>query len=111
MGGSHEDGHHAQGTGAHGSGPAGAIAGARPFTLQEALPYSPQSSVVPFTPDLIPSPTIGSGLPSDSIAPLFDRNEFDTLNRQAMGTDAPTKDIKSALDHVMKELRPAQRTF
>ncbi|KAG7143895.1 hypothetical protein HYQ46_007373 [Verticillium longisporum] len=38
----------------------------RPFTLQEALPYSPQTSVVPFTADLIPDPTVGEHFTSSN---------------------------------------------
>ncbi|EEY14978.1 conserved hypothetical protein [Verticillium alfalfae VaMs.102] len=82
----------------------------RPFTLQEALPYSPQTSVVPFTADLIPDPTVGSGLPASSIAHLFSNKDFDQLNRQA-SQDPNSKQLKHAVDHLLQELRPNQRTF
>ncbi|KAH6685736.1 sister chromatid cohesion C-terminus-domain-containing protein [Plectosphaerella plurivora] len=111
MAGSHGGGHVAPATDAYPSNPAEPTTGGRPFTLQEALPYSPQSSVIPFTPDLIPSPTIGSGLPSSSIASFFNRQEFESLNRQASGPDSSSKQVKVALDQVLQELRPANRSF
>lgn len=108
---------------------------ARPFTLQEALPYSPHSSVIPFTSglsflrftfclvpltscslpcnvDLIPDPTIGSGLPATSLASLFNSADFENLNKQASAPhDSSNKYFKHAVEQVFQELRPNQRTF
>ncbi|ROT40761.1 hypothetical protein SODALDRAFT_272827 [Sodiomyces alkalinus F11] len=85
----------------------------KPFTLQQALPYSPQTSVIPFTSDLIPDPTIGCGLPASNLTAVFaDNNDFETLNKQALSQEpAANKQLRHAADHILQELRPKQRTF
>lgn len=100
----------------------------RPFTLQQALPYSPQTSTVPFIPctqiypaclcvcktnqipDIIPDPTIGSGSPAEPVSNLFPRHEFDNLNNEASGQDQSSKNIKQAVDFVLHDMKPSQRT-
>ncbi|KAG6039108.1 hypothetical protein E4U41_003248 [Claviceps citrina] len=49
----------------------------RPFTLQESLPYSPQTSTAPFLPDIIPDPSVGSGSPSLGISDLYSTQDFE----------------------------------
>lgn len=102
---------------------------ARPFTLQESLPYSPQTSTVPFLPgendpagiltmgteveipnlipslDIIPDPSVGSGSPSLQISDLFSTQDFDRVNQEAVG-----KSFKQTVDHVLHDLKPAKRT-
>ncbi|KAJ3487788.1 hypothetical protein NLG97_g6328 [Lecanicillium saksenae] len=83
----------------------------RPLTLQQALPYSPQTSTVPFIPYIIPDPAIGSGSPAEPVSGLFPRNEFDNLNSEtAAGQDQQSKNIKQAVDFVIHDMKPAQRT-
>ncbi|KAL0933344.1 sister chromatid cohesion protein mis4 [Colletotrichum truncatum] len=86
---------------------------ARPFTLPEALPYSPQTSVIPFTSDLIPDPTIGSGSLAASVSHLFNSQEFENLNTEATGPNQNRglKHLKYAVDHVLHDLKPNQRTY
>ncbi|KAL2754234.1 hypothetical protein ACRALDRAFT_2125000, partial [Sodiomyces alcalophilus JCM 7366] len=85
----------------------------KPFTLQQALPYSPQTSIIPFTSDLIPDPTIGCGLPASNLTAVFaDNNDFETLNKQGLSQEpAANRQFKHAADHILQELRPNQRTF
>ncbi|PMB71125.1 Protein rad9 [Beauveria bassiana] len=83
----------------------------RPLTLQQALPYSPQTSTVPFIPYIIPDPSIGSGSPAEPVSHLFPRQEFDNLNNEAVtGQDQQSKSIKQAVDFVLHDMKPAQRT-
>ncbi|KAJ6783426.1 hypothetical protein PWT90_01673 [Aphanocladium album] len=83
----------------------------RPLTLQQALPYSPQTSTVPFIPYIIPDPSIGSGSPAEPVSSLFPRSEFDNLNNEtAGGQDQHSKNIKQAVDFVIHDMKPAQRT-
>ncbi|KAJ5012641.1 Protein rad9 [Colletotrichum sp. SAR 10_99] len=86
---------------------------ARPFTLPEALPFSPQTSVIPFTSDLIPDPTIGSSSLAASVSHLFNSQEFDNLNKEATGPNQNhgLKHLKYAVDHVLHDLKPNQRTY
>ncbi|KAK2034968.1 AT hook domain-containing protein [Colletotrichum zoysiae] len=86
---------------------------ARPFTLPEALPYSPQTSVIPFTSDLIPDPTLGSGSLASSISQMFNSQEYDSLNKEATGPNHNhgLKHLKYAVDHVLHDLKPNQRTY
>ncbi|KAI3402149.1 hypothetical protein diail_78 [Diaporthe ilicicola] len=60
---------------------------ARPFTLQEALPYSPFTSVIPFESDIIPTPNLGPGPSSSRLADLVPRHDFDNLNRDAANSN------------------------
>ncbi|KAI5917781.1 sister chromatid cohesion protein Mis4 [Camillea tinctor] len=55
----------------------------RPFTLNEALPYTPFTSVLPFESDILTNPTIGSGPLAPSIASLVSRDDYDALNKEA----------------------------
>ncbi|WYZ46224.1 hypothetical protein EsH8_IX_000449 [Colletotrichum jinshuiense] len=86
---------------------------ARPFTLPEALPYSPQTSVIPFTSDLIPDPTLGSGSLASSISHMFNSQEYDNLNKEATGQNQNhgLKHLKYAVDHVLHDLKPNARTY
>ncbi|KAI1489482.1 sister chromatid cohesion protein Mis4 [Biscogniauxia mediterranea] len=55
----------------------------RPFTLNEALPYTPFTSVLPFESDILSNPTIGSGPLAPSVASLVARDDYDALNKEA----------------------------
>ncbi|KAJ4864845.1 HEAT repeat associated with sister chromatid cohesion domain-containing protein [Trichoderma breve] len=82
----------------------------RPFTLQESLPYSPQTSTVPFVPEIIPDPNIGFGSPAPSISDIFPHSDFDRLNREALGQAHLPRNTKQAVDLVLHEIKPSQRT-
>ncbi|OAQ87069.1 sister chromatid cohesion protein Mis4 [Purpureocillium lilacinum] len=82
----------------------------RPFTLQESLPYSPQTSTVPFLPEVIPDPSLGSGSPALRIADLFARDEFDKVNSDATTAPQGSRTLKQAADYVLHDLKPSQRT-
>ncbi|KAH6895844.1 sister chromatid cohesion C-terminus-domain-containing protein [Thelonectria olida] len=82
----------------------------RPFTLQESLPYSPQTSTIPFISDIIPDPSLGSGTPALPISDLFQTGEFDALNRDAYGQAQMPRNMKQAVDHVLQDMKPSQRT-
>ncbi|TWU76648.1 Sister chromatid cohesion protein 2 [Metarhizium rileyi] len=106
----------------------------RPFTLQESLPYSPQTSTVPFLPgknlrflailamylmglretdtklDIIPDPSVGSGSPSLRISDLFSTEDFDRVNQEATSQPNGAKNLKQTVDHVLHDLKPSKRT-
>jgi cohesin loading factor subunit SCC2 len=61
--------------------------------------------------DIIPDPSIGSGSPAEPVSQLFPRHEFDNLNNEAVtGQDQQSKSIKQAVDFVLHDMKPAQRT-
>lgn len=99
----------------------------RPLSLQEALPYFPQTSTTPFIPgmasvllrlsvidsvyvDIIPDPAFGSGSPALPISDLFSTQEFDQLNAEANGQAQLPKNTKQAVDFVLQDLKLPQRT-
>ncbi|KAG6010100.1 hypothetical protein E4U21_000134 [Claviceps maximensis] len=82
----------------------------RPFTLQESLPYSPQTSTAPFLPDIIPDPSVGSGSPSLGISDLYSTQDFDKVNQEAVNLTHGAKNLKQTVDHVLHDLKPSKRT-
>ncbi|KOS17431.1 Protein rad9 [Escovopsis weberi] len=82
----------------------------RPLTLQESLPYSPQTVTAPFIPDLVIDPSIGSSSSTLRISDLFPRHEFDRLNKEAVSQGQMTRGAKQAVDLVLHDLKPSQRT-
>ncbi|KFG88167.1 sister chromatid cohesion protein Mis4 [Metarhizium anisopliae] len=82
----------------------------RPFTLQESLPYSPQTSTVPFLPDIVPDPSVGSGSPSLRISDLFSTQDYDRVNQEATSQPHGAKNLKQTVDHVLHDLKPSKRT-
>ncbi|KAL7937946.1 sister chromatid cohesion C-terminus domain-containing protein [Trichoderma chlorosporum] len=98
------------GPSANNSAAASQTAISRPFTLQESLPYSPQTSTVPFVPEIIPDPNLGFGSPAPSISDLFPHSDFDRLNKEALGQPHLPRNTKQAVDLVLHEIKPSQRT-
>ncbi|EHK22205.1 uncharacterized protein TRIVIDRAFT_54282 [Trichoderma virens Gv29-8] len=82
----------------------------RPFTLQESLPYSPQTSTVPFVPEIIPDPNLGFGSPAPSVSDLFPHNDYERLNKEALGQPHLPRNTRQAVDFVLHEIKPSQRT-
>ncbi|KAI0898547.1 ARM repeat-containing protein [Annulohypoxylon nitens] len=76
----------------------------RPFTLNEALPYTPFTSVFPFEPDIISNPTIGSGPLAPSLADFVSKEDYDALNKEA-GTSSQTKRVEGSLEFVQHLLK------
>ncbi|KAF4456998.1 hypothetical protein F53441_1013 [Fusarium austroafricanum] len=82
----------------------------RPFTLQEALPYSPQTSTIPLISDIIPDPILGSGSPALPLTDLFKNHDFNNLNKEAAGHNQMPRNVKQAVEHVYQDIKPSQRT-
>ncbi|KAI1209902.1 ARM repeat-containing protein [Annulohypoxylon truncatum] len=76
----------------------------KPFTLNEALPYTPFTSVFPFEPDIIRNPTIGSGPLAPSLAGLVSREDYDALNKEAE-TSSHSKRVEGSLEFVQHLLK------
>ncbi|KAI0890342.1 ARM repeat-containing protein [Annulohypoxylon maeteangense] len=76
----------------------------KPFTLGEALPYTPFTSVFPFEPDIIRNPTIGSGPLAPSLAGLVSREDYDALNKEAE-ISSHSKRVEGSLEFVQHLLK------
>ncbi|KAH9909109.1 ARM repeat-containing protein [Xylariomycetidae sp. FL2044] len=81
-----------------------APASLRPFTLTEALPYTPFTSVFPFEPSLINHPTIGSGSFAPPVADLVSHEDYDALNKEAESLNQ-SKRLEGSLDLVQNLLK------
>ncbi|TPX15015.1 uncharacterized protein E0L32_004845 [Thyridium curvatum] len=82
----------------------------RPFTLQEALPYSPFTSIIPFESDIIPTPAIGSALPAHDISDAVPRQDYDALNQEAEASSTTSKKLEQSLEQVQQLLHPNKLT-
>lgn len=60
--------------------------------------------------DIIPDPSLGSGSPALRISDLFSTEEFDRLNNEAASQVQPSRNVKQAVDLVLQDLKPSQRT-
>ncbi|KAI1394077.1 ARM repeat-containing protein, partial [Hypoxylon trugodes] len=81
----------------------------KPFTLNEALPYTPFTSVFPFEPDIISNPTIGSGPLAPSLASFVSREDYDALNKEAE-TSGHSKRVEGSLEFVQHLLKAEKIT-
>ncbi|KAK3294918.1 uncharacterized protein B0H64DRAFT_464040 [Chaetomium fimeti] len=72
----------------------------RPFTLDEALPYTPFSSIVPFNSGVLPSPSIGSATPAPPVTDLIPAHDFATLNQEAAAQKPPSRRLQQAVGQV-----------
>ncbi|KAI0541065.1 hypothetical protein GGR58DRAFT_498409 [Xylaria digitata] len=79
----------------------------RPFSLSEALPYTPFTSVFPF--DSGNNPTIGAGSFAPSLANLVSRDEYDALNYEAENF-TQSKRLDGSLEYVQNLLKPEKIT-
>ncbi|KAI0022149.1 sister chromatid cohesion protein Mis4 [Xylariomycetidae sp. FL0641] len=81
----------------------------RPFSLEEALPYTPFTSVFPFESDILNNPTIGSGSVAPSLAGFVSREDYDALNKEA---ENPTQSrrLEGSLEYVQSLLKPEKIT-
>ncbi|OTB15507.1 hypothetical protein K445DRAFT_60767 [Daldinia sp. EC12] len=78
--------------------------GPKPFTLNEALPYTPFTSVFPFEPDIISNPTIGSGPFAPSLSRLVSKEDYDALNQEAENPSL-SKRVEGSLEFVQNLLK------
>ncbi|KAI6258119.1 hypothetical protein MCOR29_011561 [Pyricularia oryzae] len=76
----------------------------RPFTLIEALPFSPFTSVAPFYSGIVPNPTLGSGFTSVGISEQVSRHEYDNLNQDAAQNHSMSKRTDHAVHQVQQVL-------
>ncbi|KAI1277531.1 hypothetical protein F5Y07DRAFT_88990 [Xylaria sp. FL0933] len=81
----------------------------RPFSLDEALPYTPFTSVFPFDSDILSNPTIGVGSFAPSLANLVPRDDYNALNYEA-GNATQSKRLEGSLEYVQNLLRPEKIT-
>ncbi|CZT45548.1 related to sister chromatid cohesion protein [Rhynchosporium secalis] len=91
---------------------------AKVFTVDEALPYSPFSSVVPFNSDIIPSPSIGVRSSASLFSTPTEREEgrqvLETLNRDAQHSNNTSERLQKSLNDLKELLKPgniAQYSF
>ncbi|RYP61954.1 hypothetical protein DL769_007495 [Monosporascus sp. CRB-8-3] len=81
----------------------------RAFTLDEALPYTPFTSVFPFESDIISNPTIGSGPLAPPVTDLVSSDDLDALNREAAG-QCQSKRLEGSLEFVQNLLKAEKIT-
>ncbi|OTB06349.1 hypothetical protein M426DRAFT_319081 [Hypoxylon sp. CI-4A] len=81
----------------------------QPFTLNEALPYTPFTSVFPFDPDIISNPTIGSGPLAPQLTRLISREDYDALNKEAENP-GHSKRVEGSLEFVQHLLKTEKIT-
>ncbi|KAJ8129346.1 hypothetical protein O1611_g4286 [Lasiodiplodia mahajangana] len=83
----------------------------RPFTLEEALPYTPFTSVFPFDSGkyILNNPTIGAGSFAPSLANLVSRDDYDALNHEAENSHQSRR-LESSLEYVQNLLKPEKIT-
>ncbi|KAK3391072.1 hypothetical protein B0H63DRAFT_520266 [Podospora didyma] len=72
----------------------------RPFTLFEALPYTPFTTIVSFDSAVLPAPTIGSASPAPSLNDIVPSQDFDALNQEGQGLDPPSKRFQQTVNQV-----------
>ncbi|CCD53834.1 similar to sister chromatid cohesion protein Mis4 [Botrytis cinerea T4] len=87
----------------------------RPFTVDEALPYSPFSSVVPFNSDIIPLPTIGLGSSSSLFSNAAEtqqgRESLGSLNAEATNPYQTSQRLQRTLKNLEQLLKPEDHTI
>ncbi|KAH8912796.1 ARM repeat-containing protein [Coniochaeta sp. PMI_546] len=69
----------------------------RPFTIQEALPYTPFTSIAPIHSDVIPTPNLGSGSPATELTDAVATTDFEALNAELRSGQPPSKRLEQAI--------------
>ncbi|KAK0714986.1 sister chromatid cohesion C-terminus-domain-containing protein [Lasiosphaeris hirsuta] len=70
----------------------------RPFTLYEAIPYTPFTSIVPFDSGVLPAPSIGSASPAPCLNDLIPSQDFETLNNEGRDQKLPSKRLQHTVN-------------
>jgi cohesin loading factor subunit SCC2 len=99
----------------------------RPFTIEEALPYTPFTSIVPinsgmvscpltlvflsglangFGIDIIPTPNLGSASPATALTDTVATSDFETLNAELRSGQPASKRLEHALASLHNLLDP-----
>ncbi|KAI1163266.1 hypothetical protein F5B18DRAFT_323400 [Nemania serpens] len=81
----------------------------RPFSLEEALPYTPFTSVLPFDSEILSNPTIGTGSFAPSLANLVSRDDYNALNQEAENPNQSRR-LDSSLEYLQNLLKPEKIT-
>ncbi|KAK4126277.1 ARM repeat-containing protein [Parathielavia appendiculata] len=76
----------------------------RPFTLYEALPYTPFSAIAPFDSSVLPSPSIGVASPASPLTDLVPGDDFAALNQEALTQNPLSKRFQQAVSQVQRLL-------
>ncbi|CCU74779.1 sister chromatid cohesion protein Mis4 [Blumeria hordei DH14] len=80
-------------------------------TVEEAIPYSPFSSIVPFDSDLLPMPSVGLrssvSIFNDSTEQFSTRNGLEFLNREAADPKKTSEILFRSLHQLKELLHPA----
>lgn len=78
--------------------------------MDEALPFSPFSSVVPFNSDIIPIPSIGLRSSASLFSTPAERDEarqgLESLNREAVNTHQTSQRLQQTLEDLKQLLQP-----
>ncbi|PBP25600.1 AT hook domain-containing protein [Diplocarpon rosae] len=84
--------------------------GPRVLTVEEALPYSPFSSVVPFNSDIIPLPSVGLRSSTSIYSSPSEREEgrlfLESLNRDAQDHNSTSQRLQKSLNDLKALLHP-----
>ncbi|KAH8596059.1 AT hook domain-containing protein [Bisporella sp. PMI_857] len=81
-----------------------------PPTVDQALPYSPFSSVIPFNPDIIPVPTVGLRSSTSLFLNADERDEarqdLESLNRETTNQSQTSQRLEQTLQDLKHLLQP-----
>ncbi|KAH6659658.1 hypothetical protein BKA67DRAFT_545280 [Truncatella angustata] len=83
---------------------------ARPYTLDEALPYTPFTTIFPFESEIINNPTIGSGHIAPPVLGLVSHEDYDALNKEAENPNSSRR-LEGSLEYVQNLLKPEKITL
>ncbi|PSN62041.1 hypothetical protein BS50DRAFT_680336 [Corynespora cassiicola Philippines] len=81
----------------------------RPPTVEEALPYSPFTSVVPFSPDVIPFPTTDPPTPPTTLSPEQQSNAKKAtgiLNEEIRNSSSGSQHLQATLRELQQLMNP-----
>ncbi|RFU29854.1 hypothetical protein B7463_g6474, partial [Scytalidium lignicola] len=82
----------------------------KPYTVAEAIPYSPFSSIVPFNSDIIPMPHIGlrssTSIFANEAEKQAARQSLDSLNREATNGQHTSQRLQQTLEQLQNLLKP-----
>ncbi|KAJ2896825.1 hypothetical protein MKZ38_005213 [Zalerion maritima] len=80
----------------------------QPYSLNEALPYSPFTSILPFNSNIIPTPTLGSGS-ATPLSNFVSTDDFTALNAEATSANHSRR-LEHSLEQIQHLLNPSRIT-